>query len=434
MIKKYFSPISFLFSLLLLIIVFYRSEIQWDGNLRDHYSKYYLFSFFLISFSIFSFFLNENVKLYLSIITISVLVSLYLFEGYLNFKSTNLSKSKIYEKFERETGKKFDKKTFIEAFTDGLQNNPKLISPTLPFMFLNDENLKIFPLSGQSNSENLYCNENGFYSEFSTDRYGFNNPDEVWLTKEVEYVIIGDSYAYGNCVNRPDDISSVIREITRKNSINLGQSGSGPLIELAILKEYLPKNVGKVVWLYYEGNDLGDLKVELKNAILKKYLLDKNFNQKLIDKQNLINSLVKNKFIENYNNREKKTSLISYLRKFIVLTNLRRTFIPVGFKVPSEFKEIMSLAKEFCDKNNTELIFVYIPEFSRLKNENFDNKNYNKIKSIIAGLNIDFIDLNKILITERNDPKRFWPLIGGGAHFNDKGYFEVAKIILNFKN
>ena len=216
-------------------------------------------------------------------------------------------------------------------------------------MFLNDENLKTFPLSGQSNSENLYCNENGFYSEFSTDRYGFNNPDEVWLTKEVEYVIIGDSYAYGNCVNRPDDISSVIREITKKNSINLGQSGSGPLIELAILKEYLPKNVGKVVWLYYEGNDLGDLKVELKNAILKKYLLEKNFNQKLIDKQDLINSLVKNKFIENYNNREKKTSLISYLRKFIVLTNLRRTFIPVSFKVPSEFilNKTISLTPKF---------------------------------------------------------------------------------------
>lgn len=432
MIKKYFSPISLLFSLLLLIVIFYKSEIQWNGNLRDHYSKYYLFSFFLISFSIFSFFLNENVKLYLSIITISILVSLYLFEGYLNFKSTNLSKN--YDKFEKETGKKFDKRTFIEAFKHELQNNPELISPTLPFMFLNDENLKTFPLSGQSNSENLYCNENGFYSEFSTDRYGFNNPDEVWLTKEVEYVIIGDSYAYGNCVNRPDDISSVIREITKKNSINLGQSGSGPLIELAILKEYLPKNVGKVVWLYYEGNDLGDLKVELKNAILKKYLLEKNFNQKLIDKQDLINSLVKNKFIENYNNREKKTSLISYLRKFIVLTNLRRTFIPVSFKVPSEFKEIISLAKEFCDKNNTELIFVYIPEFSRLKNENFDNKNYNKIKSIITGLNIDFIDLNKILITERNNPKRFWSLIGGGGHFNVKGYFEVAKIILNFKN
>ena len=211
MIKKYFSPISLLFSLLLLIVIFYRSEIQWNGNLRDHYSKYYLLSFFLISFSIFSFFLNENVKLYLSIITISILVSLYLFEGYLNFKSTNLSKK--YDKFEKETGKKFDKRTFIEAFKDELQNNPELISPTLPFMFLNDENLKTFPLSGQSNSENLYCNENGFYSKFSTDRYGFNNPDEVWLAKEVEYVIIGDSYAYGNCVNRPDDISSVIREM-----------------------------------------------------------------------------------------------------------------------------------------------------------------------------------------------------------------------------
>ena len=50
--------------------------------------------------------------------------------------------------------------------------------------------------------------------------------------------------------------------------------------ELGVIKEYLNKNVKKVVWLYYEGNDLINLQNSYKNQILRNYLELNNFFSK----------------------------------------------------------------------------------------------------------------------------------------------------------
>ena len=76
--------------------------------------------------------------------------------------------------------------------------------------------LKLFPLSGKSNSLTIFCNENGYFSIFDSDRYGFNNPDQEWNSNEIEYLIIGDSFAQGACVNRPYDIGSQLRTLSKK--------------------------------------------------------------------------------------------------------------------------------------------------------------------------------------------------------------------------
>ena len=44
---------------------------------------------------------------------------------------------------------------------------------------------EIFPLSGASNSMTVHCNENGYFSTYLSDRYGFNNPDKEWDKKLV---------------------------------------------------------------------------------------------------------------------------------------------------------------------------------------------------------------------------------------------------------
>ena len=74
--------------------------------------------------------------------------------------------------------------------------------------------LKLFPLSGKSNSLTIFCNENGYFSILDSDRYGFNNPDQEWNSNEIEYLIIGD-FAQGACVNRPYDIGSQLRTLSK---------------------------------------------------------------------------------------------------------------------------------------------------------------------------------------------------------------------------
>ena len=136
-------------------------------------------------------------------------------------------------------------------------------------------------MSGIANSKTIHCNENGYYSIYESDRYGFNNPDNEWDQNEIEYLLVGDSFAHGACVNRPHDIASILRILSKKSVLNLGFSSNGPLMEYATLREYLNSNVKKVLWLFY-NNDIQNLESELSlNTQLKNYLKDLTFTQNL---------------------------------------------------------------------------------------------------------------------------------------------------------
>lgn len=312
LLKKIFTPTILTISLLLLFYTFYRSEIISDSNNRNYYKPYYLVSSILICFSIITFFINQKIKEYSIILGISLVVSLYLFEGYLIFKEQlskeQRSKEQLLKKqlYKKQTGKTWDTRDLLNVYKKLKKINNK-ISYTVPPSFF--PTAQIFTLSGVSNTETIYDNENGYYSIYQSDRYGFNNPDEEWDKKEIEYLLVGDSFTHGCCVNRPNDISSVLRILSNKSVLNLGYGGNGPLIEYATLREYLNTNIKKVLWVYYEGNDLDDLKNERENNILVKYLNDLNFTQNLKFEQNKINSLLLNK-IKEETEREREREIL----------------------------------------------------------------------------------------------------------------------------
>ncbi len=58
----------------------------------------------------------------------------------------------------------------------------------------------------------------------------------VQCKKKIEYFLVGDSYIQGACVNRQNDISSILRALSNKSVLNLGYSGNGTLIEYATLR------------------------------------------------------------------------------------------------------------------------------------------------------------------------------------------------------
>ena len=224
-LKKIFSPSCLIISVFLLLYTFYKSEIVWNGEESDYYLIYYIVSTILIIFSIFTFFLNQKIKEYLIISLISIVVGLYICEGYLTFYNYNYNyKIHLYEK---ETGQKYDTRTKAEIYEDikKINNKVKLSIPPAHYLLsirYSKENYKIFPLSGISNSKTILCNENGYFSIYESDRYGFNNPDKEWDQKEIEYLLVGDSFSHGQCVNRPNDIASVLRTLSNKTVLNLG--------------------------------------------------------------------------------------------------------------------------------------------------------------------------------------------------------------------
>ena len=249
-----------------------------------------------------------------------------------------------------------------------------LVVTTPPAFLLNEReiNSNIFPLSGISNRLTIDCNENGYFSKYFSDRYGFNNMDELW-NKEIDLLLIGDSAVLGSCVNYSDTLAGNLN--LKYNTISLGYGGNGPLIELGTIKEYIhlvkPK---KVLWIYSEVNDLSDMLNELKNPVLKKYLSDENFAQNLYKKQKIINEIQNKYFLEELKKfKNKKEKLFNFDKLSIidvfVLKNLRHLIFGSILGIYnkkydqnidgtiSKFNEIIKKANKIVKSHNAEFIF-----------------------------------------------------------------------------
>lgn len=416
---KIFSPFFFFISLTLLLYVFYKSEVYWNGKRYDYYYIYYIISFILIASSIFSFYIPFKIKEYFVITFIYSLLSLYIFEAYLTFKlNKDLSlKKKMYE---TNNGEKYDERTKLEIYKDLNKTNQNFEITVKPTLY-NNKKINIHSLSGISNVDTINCNENGKYSFYKSDRYGFNNPDYEWDSSHIEYFLLGDSFTHGACVNRNDDIASILRILSKKSVLNLGYDNNGPLLEYATLREYFTTNVKKVLWFYYEGNDLINLPHELNVDLLKNYLSDTNFSQDLKNKQNQIDILAKSQIQQ----RLKKKLNINFLK----LTKVRTLIKPSSKPLPpsNEFKKILKLTKELTDQNNSELFFIYLPTYERYVSK-FDNKNYDLVNELISSLEIKMIDIHKEVFKKEQNPLILFPFKLKG-HYNEIGYKKIAKTI-----
>ena len=379
----------------------------------------------------------RKIKTYLIIIFLSVILSLYFFESFLLIKEKVELSQKI-QSFKNNTGKDFDKRTKLEIYEDLKQKDKNI---TISFnawskMFLNKKD--IFPLSGLSNKKSIHCNENGYYSIYSSDRYGFNNPNEEWDKKNLDYLIVGDSFVHGACVNRPNDISSVLRSLSGNSALNLGISGNGPLTEYATLREYIKPNIKKIIWIYYEGYDLQDLIFERNNSILKKYLKDKKFSQDLKK-----NNKKKDEVVERITNIElarisekyKDDKRLKYkILKFIRLDktknsiNFENTYSPsIDDSVFKDFEKILKQSKDLSINNGSKFYFVYLPEYYRYTKK-YNEDNYEKILEITNKLNISTIDLKKELFDKEESPSKLFPFELGG-HLTIEGYKKVTEKI-----
>jgi hypothetical protein len=90
------------------------------------------------------------------------------------------------------------------------------------------------------------------------DRYGFRNPRD--LTR-AEVAVVGDSFIEGGLVAAPELLTAVLARLEGVTVANLGQCGYGPREELAVVRRFaLPLRPRWVVWSFFEGNDLDDLR------------------------------------------------------------------------------------------------------------------------------------------------------------------------------
>ena len=76
----------------------------------------------------------------------------------------------------------------FEVYNDLKKTDKKVVVNISPSYYLN-KNLDFYPLSSISNSKTIYCNENGYWVIYRSDRFGFNNPDDVWDKKKLNMLL-----------------------------------------------------------------------------------------------------------------------------------------------------------------------------------------------------------------------------------------------------
>lgn len=331
------------------------------------------------------------------------------------------------------------------------------------------------PLGTKPNSLNLLCNESGRWSKFYSDRFGFNNYDNLVPEKDIwdlenlkpDILLVGDSYLQGACVDQKHSISSQLIHLQNREHlmswpnqghelhkylstqikiqlsdtdiINLSNSGTGSIAQLSMIAEYYYLiNPKQIFWFYYEGNDLTDIKNEMKNKILSRSFIYGG-SQQLPER--LLNGFFDD-FFENYKSRQMNFSRKNNFLNILKLNRLKNflsvyknIFIPMSKQDEYLFDLIAKRFKFYNKQFKSSLHFVYIPSYYRYSTTNLfglEKFNKDKILNIIKENEIQIIDLEKKFIS-KNNYKDFYPN-GQFGHFNEKGYFEVAKIVNQYIN
>jgi len=390
---------------------------------------------------------NKELKINSLLIFYSVTFAIYLTEIFIT-SSLYLRQKRWISKTESQQGF-FDKRSNLKVVEERREKGEEVYPITFSAnasesIYINGK--ETLALSGVANSESIFCNETGKWESMKTDELGFSNRKGIWKESQIDLLIIGDSYGLSTCVGEKYRMHELLNRDYGK-TINLSYSMNGPLIQLAVLREYgqiiKPK---KIIWFYY-GNDFYDLSKNIKNPILKSYL-NKGFSQDLYRNRFKVNNEMKKlslKTYKNYMDGSIEPVKINFeydtnFMKIIKLSNLRKIIFNLfeEFKMPSNisfenYEEIFKLAIEESKQWNGEITFVYLPGYNELLNyKEFRVKNeYEVIKQkllpMIKNLDVDVVDMTPVLFS-KGGVKSFYH--NPRSHYNKDGYKIISEEII----
>ena len=150
------------------------------------------------------------------------------------------------------------------------------------------------------------------------------------------------------------------------------------------------------------------------------------------------NSQIQNNFQINDSGNDEKNNILENLKDISEISNLKG-IIKTSFLTDQNdmqlelFFQIINQIYIETKNNESELIFVYLPSWSRYFTKfNEDKYLFDKKKTILNYLKnnkINFIDFESKL-NESKDIKEFFPL-GYVGHYNSKGYKRISDEIKN---
>ena len=320
------------------------------------------------------------------------------------------------------------------------------------YKLIDKKNISLLPLSGYKNSIIVLClNEFNKPVYYFSDKNGFNNQFNHNVN---DYLLIGDSYVHGMCVNNKDNLNAQFKKFNHITS-SLGVGGNGPLLEYATFKEYEDiYNYKKIILFITPSNDFNDLNNERNNKILKKYLNNRDFKQNLSNKKNelikkdMLNSFFGNKTerifndffsIYHFNLKEIDNTLSKIFKKKLTDNNFDylkdESLDKLFFKIINKFKNTaQEKNKEFYvvfNSLNPDVLYPATENFKELNNLLLINK-LEKFKFFLDKEDILFVDFNDYILNNYNKNNvslMFKKIDGNWDHYTEKGFFELTQLI-----
>jgi hypothetical protein len=446
-------------SLLLLLYVFY--IYTWTGDRRFTNSSAGIFYYVVPAGLAMLFFaglgFKRGSKINFAILCVSVFASVYVGEFFLRIANSavsgtgkpimvNLRGSQDKEKRAAKLRKDFNVSIDIRSgreVVDDLRQQGVDAVPIMSPRTITVHGKKVIPLGAISDKVTVLCNENGSWVIYEADERGFNNPKGIWHSGHIEIAAVGDSFTQGYCVPPDKNFVSLIRGL-HPATLNLGMAGNGPLLNLAVLSEFLPLFTPRMVFWFYFENDLIDLQAESKDNLLMRYL-KVGFDQGLVAQQReidqaLITDIEREKAVESARRARKETNSfdIGEFLKFTKLSAVRTTLGIVTGRSREEldaasrgpilelFRDILSQAKNRVSAWGGTLYFVYLPGNDRYIEPAREQRP--RVLDVVKALGIPVIDIVPVFQAQ-GDPLAVFPFRGPG-HYNEKGHRLVAEEVL----
>jgi len=205
-----------------------------------------------------------------------------------------------------------------------------------------------------------------------------------------------------------------------------------------------------VLWFYYEGNDLFDLRGESTNPILIQYLKEK-FSQGIVNRQDELDRAIIADFP-----RQKALAAETWARRrahqpdpfgpvmgFMKLANLRQrlglvegvggdeiqTISDFEGQTMDLFRQVLSQAQARVTGWGGKLYFVYLTDFASYANyPDIGHKLRPRVLEVVSSLGIPLIDIDPVFRAQ-SDPLSLFPFREPG-HYTEPGHRLVSEKVL----
>lgn len=287
------------------------------------------------------------------------------------------------------------------------------------------------------------CDEGAGWLEYVADPFGFRSARLSPPGTETAIALVGDSFTFGQCVADEETIPGNLA--ARYPGVrNLGVSGSGPLHQLAVLREYGPIfRPDLVLWVFYEGNDWGDLYEESQWPALTAYLSD-DHRQGVAERQTEVDEWLADALNEVYDaevsaeDRGGPSTVAPAggagvsLRTVLTLARLRG-LLNFGIELPTDdplgtLPDVLEAGVRTARAWGGEVVLVYLPEYRRyrpLGDQLVTGKD--AFLTLEDSLGLEVIDLAEVFSSTVEDPTTLWAHPRG--HLNARGYDVAADAI-----